>query len=389
MSCGADSLAKTLLDSLLEGKRFDLPDTDLNDDLFQIPKEEGDLYQDIKKLTNEDLTTRVVDGSGVFDALMSGLSAHLRKEYEQNRITGAEYTKAYIEAMQGALDKGTAFLLERDQAYWQALLVQQQARLIQVQVVTARVQLEVAKAQLAEARIRVLNAEADYGLTKMKIATEDQQYCLLQEQTTQTIAQTALVGAQTIQTNTQTTHIEAETVQTTTQTNLIERQIDAAQFTNQFLLPAQHEGLQLDNNTKSYNLNNILPAQYKGLELDNDTKTFTLNNILPAQETLIKEQAEAQRAATHDTRLDGDPVRGSVGKQKDLYTQQIESYKRDAEIKAAKLFTDAWITQKTIDELTPAPGSFRMDSYNAILRNIKANNNLDNDPGAQDGDPND
>ena len=79
-------------------------------------------------------------------------------------------------------------------------------------------------------------------------------------------------------------------------------------------------------------------------------------------------------------------IRGSVGKQKDLYTQQITSYQRDAEVKAAKLFTDAWITQKTIDEGLLAPGAFRNESVNVILRNIKANNNIENDPGAQDGD---
>lgn len=472
MSCDADTQANALLTSLLEGKSFDLPDTDLSDDKFQIPDEAGDLYQGIKRLENEDLTTREVDGDGVFDNLMTSLSAHLKKEYEQNRISGAEYTKAYIAAMEGALAQGVGFLLQREQAYWQAIVAQQQARLTEVQVVTARVQLEATKAQLAEARMRVQIAEAEYGLTKMRIATEDQQYCLLKEQTTQAAAQTV--------------QIEANTTQTTTQTELITKQIEAADYTNEHMLPAQFAGLELDNDTKSfnleeilpiqktgmetdndiksynlanilpadlaqteaqtdlinkqvlqtiaqtehteqqslqteaqtklvrkqvlqteaqtlkigadttlvekqaetadYNLDNILPSQYAGLELDNDTKTFTLNNILPAQETLLKEQGEAQRAQTQDTRSDGLPIKGSVGKQKDLYTQQIDSYKRDAEIKAAKLFTDAWITQKTVDELTPVPGAFRIDAYNAVLRNIKANNALDEDPGSQDGD---
>ena len=96
---------------------------------------------------------------------------------------------------------------------------------------------------------------------------------------------------------------------------------------------------------------------------------------------------EVQRAQTMDTRTNGVAIRGSVGKQKDLYTQQITSYQRDAEVKAAKLFTDAWITQKTIDEGLLPPGAFRNDSINVILRNIKANNDIDINPGAQDGDP--
>lgn len=307
MSCGADNTANTLLTSLLAGKSFDLPDVDLSDDMFQTPDDDSSLLENVDKLTNEDLTTRVVDGSGVFDALMSGLSAHLKKEYEQNRITGEQYTKVYTASLGGALQTAASFLLGRDQAYWQAVLAQMQARTNEIQVITARVQLEIAKAQLATARIQAMNAEAEFGLTKMKIATEDQQYCLLKVQTEQG-------------------------------------------------------------------------------ELDKDTKSYTLTQILPVQKMLLEEQVEVQRAQTLDTRTNGVEIRGSVGKQKDLYTQQITSYQRDAEVKAAKLFTDAWITQKTIDEGLLAPGAFRNDSVNVILRNIKANNNIENDPGAQDGD---
>lgn len=301
MSCGADTTANTLLTSLLAGKSFNLPDVDLSDGRFQIPDDDDSLYDNVERLTNEDLTTRVVDGSGVFDALMSGLSAHLKKEYEQNRITGEQYTKAYTASLGGALQTATSFLLGRDQAYWQAVLAQIQARTSEIQVVTARVQLEVAKAQLATARIQAMNAEAEFALTKMKIATEDQQYCLLKVQTEQ--------------------------------------------------------------------------------------GEYTLTQILPTQKTLLEEQVEVQRAQTMDTRTNGVVIRGSVGKQKDLYTQQITSYQRDAEVKAAKLFTDAWITQKTIDEGLLPPGAFRNDSINVILRNIKANNDIDVNPGAQDGDP--
>ena len=48
----------------------------------------------------------------------------------------------------------------------------------------------------------------------------------------------------------------------------------------------------------------------------------------------------------------------------------------DAEVKAAKLFTDAWITQKTIDEGLTAPSNFANDSVNTILGVLKANSGL-------------
>lgn len=108
---------------------------------------------------------------------------------------------------------------------------------------------------------------------------------------------------------------------------------------------------------------------------------FQVDSLLPAQLVAIKEQAEASRAQTMNTRSDGTTViTGILGKQKDLYSQQITSYQRDAEVKAAKIFTDAWITMKTIDEgLTPPPG-FANASVDEVLTVIKTNNNLDPTP---------
>ena len=297
MSCGADTDANILLTSLLQGKSFNLPDVNLSGDLYKVPDGTGELYVLPTKLTNADLTTGQVDGSGVFDSLMTSIGAHLKKEYEANRITGNEYTKAYTGIVGGALATAVQFLLGKDQAYWQAILAQQQARAAEIATVTARVQLETAKAQLAATRFQSLTAEAEYGLTKIRIANEDAQYCLVK-------------------------------------------------------------------------------AQTDGAELDNDTKNFTLANILPSQNNLLKEQIEVQRAQTLDTRVDGQVIRGSVGKQKDLYTQQITSYERDAEVKAAKMFVDAWITQKTIDEGLTAPVGFTNASLDTILTKLKVNNDL-------------
>ena len=87
-------------------------------------------------------------------------------------------------------------------------------------------------------------------------------------------------------------------------------------------------------------------------------------------------QSEAQRAQVSDTLSDGTPVAGLIGKQKDLYTQQINSYKRDAEVKAGKLWIDAWITMKTIDEGLLPPDQFTNTEINEVLATLKTNNVL-------------
>lgn len=271
--CGGDIISETILDEILEGKRITLPTVDFDGPEFQIPVVTPVV---IDPLTNDDLTTRQVNGAGTFDALMQSIANHLKAEYTANRISGAEYTKAYIAAVQSAMGTAAQFLLGRDQAYWQSVLAQAQAQTAQVQLVTARVQLETAKLQYSLAHYEALNAEATYALTTMKIGTEDQTYCNLK-----------------------------------------------------------------------------------------------------AQELLIKEQMEVQRSQTMNTRSDGiTTVTGTVGKQKDLYTQQITSYQRDSEVKAGKFWVDAWITQKTIDEGLVPPTQFTNAIVDDVLETIKTNNQL-------------
>ncbi|QHJ80348.1 MAG: hypothetical protein [Caudoviricetes sp.] len=275
MGCGADTEANELLISLTSGDDFVVPDIDLSGPEYQIPGDgTGPGYEPIQPLNEAQLTTRVVGGTGMFDGLMATFSAHLKTEFEKGRITGADYTKAYIALTESALSGAVTYLLGKDQAFWQAMLAQAQA-------ITAKVQLATAKVQMAAVRIEAMNAKAGYGLTKLKLSTESVTYC-----------------------------------------------------------------------TAQYNLTNMLPQQLAA----------------------VKEQTEAQRAQTLDTRTDGAAVVGVLGKQKALYSQQITSYQRDSEVKAGKLFTDAWITMKTIDEGLLPPAGFQNSSLDQILTALKVNN---------------
>lgn len=277
MSCSAEVEANRLLEELTKGDDFTLPDVDMSGSEWDIPGgDDSPIFGTIDKISNESLTTREVGGSGTFDALMESAHNHLKAEFKANRITGGEYTKAYIAMMESCMSNAVQFLLGRDQAYWAAALAQ-------IQAVTARVQLATSKAQFVLAKIQALSAKSEYALTKMKIATESETYC---------------------------------------------------------------------------------------------AALFNASQMLPQQLKLLTEQTEAQRAQTLDTRTDGAAVKGSVGKQKELYSQQITSYQRDAEVKASKLFTDAWITQKTIDEGLNPPNGFTNASIDTILTKLKSNNGL-------------
>lgn len=290
MASGADTLANTLLPSLIAGKTFNFPVVDLSNALFAQPVASGVFYENPSLLEVTNLTTGSVGGDGVFDKVMSSLKAHLKEEYNANRITGAEYTKAYTNTVSTALQIAVQFLLGRDQAHWQAMLLQQQAKIAQTEAVKARVELETARFMNVRASYEAATLEASYAVTKIKLASEDAAY------------------------------------------------------------------------------GNLL-AQGVGI-------TYTNTYILPEQKALLGEQVEVQRAQTVDTRRDAGTVTGTLGKQKDLYSQQITSYQRDAETKVAKMFTDSWITQKTIDEGLLAPTNFSNTTLDTVLSKLRTNTGL-------------
>lgn len=284
MSCGADTLATTLINNLTNGMNFTIPDVNLTDADVSLPTSEGSLFDKaIAPADIKELTTKEVGGTGSFDVMMSALTAHLEKEYKAGRITGAEYTKVYIANAQLAMQTAVAWHSQRDQSYWNAVTAQ-------VAAMQGRIALKTAAVDLATARVRSQTMRAEYAVTALRAANEDAQYC-----------------------------------------------------------------------------NNTLQA---------DVLRFNVTQLLPAQLLMTKEQMEAARAQTMDSRTDGVLIGGSVAAQKDLYRQQILSYKRSAELNAARVFTDAWISIKAVDEGINIPGALTSDSVSGVLSTLKANNQL-------------
>lgn len=97
-------------------------------------------------------------------------------------------------------------------------------------------------------------------------------------------------------------------------------------------------------------------------------------DLTQEQIEMTKEQKEAQRGQTSDTRTDGiTPVKGMIGKQKDLYEQQVTAYKRDSEAKFGKLLLDGWITQKTMDEGLQAPNQMTNAHLDTLITKMRSN----------------
>lgn len=94
-----------------------------------------------------------------------------------------------------------------------------------------------------------------------------------------------------------------------------------------------------------------------------------------AEKDLLNQKKLTEQAQILDT-VDGNAVVGIVGKQKALYTNQADGFLREAEVKAAKIFTDLWTIAKSTspDDLELAlPLNVDQSSMDAVLLKLAEN----------------
>lgn len=219
-----------------------------------LDSDRSPLKRELCPIDNDDLVSRQTTEKAIFDQVMANIYKHIDKEFQKNRITGSEYTRAYIAMTEAALSASVQFLLNKDQSYWEAVTAQMNA-------ITARIQVDI--------------AAKDLELKEQELLNQQKQLELMEEQL-----------------------------------------------------------------------------------------------------KLLQEQMESQRAQTLNTRSDGIPVAGLIKAQKDLYLQQIDSYKRDAETKLGKMLIDTWTTQKTVDEGLVAPTEVSNAKLNTLIANLRTNNSI-------------
>lgn len=122
----------------------------------------------IQPITNEDLTTKVVDGTGIFDELMTAANAHLTYQWEQDRITGSSYAEVYLGQLTAVLGQAVLFLTERDKTYLNNLLVQAQIKLADAQVALA-------EQELLNKQQELLNSQKQMELMEQQIQLAEKQ----------------------------------------------------------------------------------------------------------------------------------------------------------------------------------------------------------------------
>lgn len=411
----ADNMANALFIALTTDASFTLPTLDIESADFDFPTTQ---YASTSQLTEADLTSRTVGGSGLFDGLMESIGAQLTAEFEAGRITAKEYSTSYVALSQSAMSSAVQYLLQKDQQYWQAELIKQQAAAAELGVIQAKLQVEQLKAQVIQTRMSASAMAAEYSLNKLRLATEEANINLVEAQKDLAASQKSQVDYQTstvlpaevAQTNKQVdqiteqiTQIAAEKLRIDAQTDNIEydtnsikpaelsllnkrveigssevslatANVSKTNYETQSLLPAQKAKIDKDAAQVDYQTNNLLVSQKLNVDEDTAVKQYQKDHLMPAQKDNYEEQTEAHRAKTLDTRTDGTTaVSGSMGKQKALHDEQITAYKRDAEAKAVKMILETWITRKTVDEGTQLPSELDTTALNTLLTEMKTN----------------
>lgn len=294
---------------LLSGLTFDLNiplELAAVDLVTQAPTFSQTALPTVAPLTLASLTAGdgTLTGEGAFDVLMKAINKHLDDQYRKQRLSGAEWGKVYIQGLELALTQASNYLVASNNAIWAGETSKRQAELLDLQ-----------KAVLVQEHAsKILETlTAKMGLAKMQIEGY--------------VAQGNLVG-----TKAKIGDMYHDILAKEAQQELISEQIDQTRATTKDTLKSG--------------------APIAGMAvIDKSLKT--------KQVTLVEEQIDAARAQTKDT-LIGDvlPVGGILGSQKNLYDQQRQSYIHDSMNKAARLLSDAWTTQKTVDDGWTPPSAF-------------------------------
>lgn len=172
-SKSSDQLSEKLYYNLTKSDNFNLDNLQINPDDFKLPDGLLDKIINYKvSATLEEVTTKDPDGTGAFDTFMTAISKHLEKEFSQGRIVGADYSNAYIAAMQMALQQAVDFVLKKDQVFISATTAQLAA-------IDAAIGIIKSKIVLITAQIQAYIAQTQYAGEKLKLSNLHETYITL------------------------------------------------------------------------------------------------------------------------------------------------------------------------------------------------------------------
>lgn len=376
------------------------------------------------------LTQGTVDGEGVFDQLMRALRVHLDQEFTKGRLTGEDYAKSYTALTATVLQQAIQYVLTEPQSAAQVSLIEsqvtqtdaqtqliaqeranavvqgqnltKQGNVIDKQVETATAEIARIEAQTAQVDQQTSNLAAEalnipkQGLIldtqKAQLDAEivqlgkqgamvDQQVINLGSENANLITQNSLLLKQVAKAEADTNYVNAQITSMGKQDALTQQQTDnlAAEALN---IPKQgvlldKQASRIDEEITASSVNRTYVTAQTGLvnaQKDKAVDDLNVNaaqiNKVTAEIDVLTQRKLTEQAQISDT-VDGSPVTGVIGKQKELYSAQVTGFTRDAEQKVLKTFADVWSIQRSTDStLSPEDPGFGPTTLAAVVSKV-------------------
>lgn len=353
-----------------------------------------------------DLTTREVDGKGVFDFIGSSVMNQLEMLVNRNLITKSEVAQVYSNLLVQGLQTAAQFTLEKANILNQSYSMRVQATQSAVAVLQAKAQLLTLPIQI---RLQYAQLEAQLKqleLVKIQTEIEKEKYPQMQAQTDLILAQTdgqrlqneqaqvaiqtgklgieqtkeqiALMKEQHKQTVVQTATMDSQRKVQEIQIEVAKSQVDQSkEQTKQLILNNNKliEDTKLVNAQTQLQLKQVMLADVQKIQakaqiklqaqqLEKEKEGLGLIKAQTAaayaQLAALKEQMKASRAQYND-KIDGKRIGGVLGAQIAVNKAQAVGFERDAFIKFMNQAQSGWAAKKTADIGTLSPSA-----YNAL-----------------------
>lgn len=380
-------------------------DSDELKKLLEKLKELGleDLNIPLVQVTNEDLTDRSVDGTGIFDHIASSIFNQLSNARSQGLITQGDIAGIYSQFLVQGIQTASQFALEKANLLNQSYAMKIQAAQASVAVLQAKAEMLMlpAKLRLAYAQVEAQLKQID--LLKVQIELEKEKFPQVVAQTDLILAQTdgqrltneqvqvaiqggklgleqtkeqiALMKEQNKQAIIQTETMDSQRKVQEIQIELVSKQVDQAEEqTKQIVLSNNKlvEDTKMVDAQTQYQLKQVeladiqkitAKAQIKLMaqQLEKEKENLGLIKAQTAtamsQLSLIKDQLKASKAQYSDT-IDGKPVGGLLGAQIAVNKVQATSYERKAFMEVVSNLQSGWAANKTADIAISSPAAY-------------------------------
>ena len=165
---------------------------------------------------------------GLFDQLMATVEFHVKREFDQQRISSADYAKVYLGSLEAVLANSTQYLLGIVLLEQQKLKLEAEIALIELEGEKLRYEIDYVY-PLKVAQLELENQKLAIDVEKLRFEIDylyPAQLIKLQQEGLLIEAQVRLADANVLKTNAEVDKIEAEILMLESQKLLIDAQID-------------------------------------------------------------------------------------------------------------------------------------------------------------------